>query len=326
MDDPVCERVKTCTEVPQLHDYYLEVLDFKYYLRSKAPVVTYTVGTGSDAVVQNATFVDGLGQYFIRVRRSSLGTLPISVYADGKHVEQSPFFLKIVPRDCMDETLEADADGQCVCASGFTTVGSSCVATYLLAVQIVVPLLIVLIIAMVLYTRHQRRLADKLWLVPFKALDFGTGEALGKGAFGEVLKAKMRGTDVAVKKVLPPETDTTGSKRRAGHSGIRGWLKRSGSTQRSGGASEAMVDRLQRNVTARRIGNTSSSGNKKIDAYTTSVGAEDTSLRAIRCVHVQATERERVREKGERGREQGREKGKEKEKKKRDVRRRWQLK
>ena len=288
-ESAVCQRVQTCTAAPQQFVYYFEILDFKHYLRRSPPVVTYTVGTGADAQVETATYVPGVGQYFARISRNRVGTVPISVYADGEHVEQSPFFIRIVERSCTDSRREADAGGNCVCGSAYIDINGDCMATRNLALQIVIPLVAVLAICMWLYARRQRRLADMQWLIPFKSLEF-TGEELGHGSFGEISKAKLRGTDVAVKKVLrhnaAAAAGDTGNSRRGffqkrtngGRSNVSG----SRSKNKSG---TAIAEKLARRVTARREHAMSSTNTASIQAYETTMNnGEDTSYKSAKAM------------------------------------------
>jgi hypothetical protein len=71
---------------------------------------------------------------------------------------------------------------------------------------IVVPCAIVLVIALVyLYVEHKRRQADSVWIVKPSELHFGDPpEVIGRGTFGLVILAEYRGTQVAVKRVIPP--------------------------------------------------------------------------------------------------------------------------
>lgn len=57
-----------------------------------------------------------------------------------------------------------------------------------------------------IYIHRRRKLVDSIWEVDLKQLEFDEPiEIIGSGTFGLVLLARYRGTDVAVKRVLPPK-------------------------------------------------------------------------------------------------------------------------
>lgn len=85
--------------------------------------------------------------------------------------------------------------------SAFTT------RTSILIPTIVIALLLAAAIIGYLYSEHKKRQADAVWIVKKSELDFGASdEMIGVGTFGLVLLAEYRGTQVAVKSVLPPES------------------------------------------------------------------------------------------------------------------------
>jgi hypothetical protein len=71
---------------------------------------------------------------------------------------------------------------------------------------VIVPLIAVLLVAAVyLYVDHKKRRAESVWIIQRSELVFrNPPEVLGIGTFGLVLLAEYRGTQVAVKRVLPP--------------------------------------------------------------------------------------------------------------------------
>ncbi|CAB9514122.1 Receptor-type guanylate cyclase gcy [Seminavis robusta] len=71
-----------------------------------------------------------------------------------------------------------------------------------------------IVVAIVIYFERKRKLSDAVWKVKPHDLVFAEPpEVLGRGTFGLVLKATYRGTDVAVKRVIPPKEK--GPKRRS---------------------------------------------------------------------------------------------------------------
>lgn len=64
---------------------------------------------------------------------------------------------------------------------------------------------VVLVVAAYLYVDHKKRKADAVWIIYPSELAFrDPPEVLGRGTFGLVLLAEYRGTQVAVKRVIPP--------------------------------------------------------------------------------------------------------------------------
>jgi hypothetical protein len=100
--------------------------------------------------------------------------------------------------------------GQCSCAAGWTgnhcqfaqsAAGSSSsdvLAPVLGSVLPAIALLViaVVIIAVLLVTMRRRKIHDD-WEIAYEELD--VGDMLGRGGYGEVYKAKWKGSEVAVK-------------------------------------------------------------------------------------------------------------------------------
>jgi hypothetical protein len=88
-----------------------------------------------------------------------------------------------------------------------------------LAVVISVSLAVVAIVALgvFFYFERKRRMNDNVWKVRKEELVFGDPpEVIGRGTFGIVLLAEYRGTQVAIKRVIPPK----GKKNRSRHSSM----------------------------------------------------------------------------------------------------------
>lgn len=63
----------------------------------------------------------------------------------------------------------------------------------------------VLFVFVYIYVDHKKRIADRIWSVKRSELEFDEPpEIIGRGTFGLVLLAEYRGTQVAVKRVIPP--------------------------------------------------------------------------------------------------------------------------
>ena len=79
----------------------------------------------------------------------------------------------------------------------------------------------ILVVAVVMYVkRDNARKNDVLWKIKKKEIKFGTPpEIVGRGRFGLVLLAEYRGTEVAVKRVLPPSEKKQKRKTNVGAAG-----------------------------------------------------------------------------------------------------------
>ena len=76
------------------------------------------------------------------------------------------------------------------------------------ATAIIIPVVAIIFAGTViwLYLEWKRRHADAIWMIHKAELKFDDPpEIAGRGTFGLVVKAEYRGTDVAVKRVIPPK-------------------------------------------------------------------------------------------------------------------------
>lgn len=207
LNDPACDRVDICKTIPQRRPSTLEVIDRAHYLR-KAPLdVSVQLGTGDTALFSPLLQGSEPGQYLLpsTFLLETNGIQIVNVFVNGEHIEQSPFFVEVVPRKCAGSHEEPNNVGVCVCESGFERSGDQCVSSAIKALQIALPVAFALLLLVVLLFIRQRRQADRAWLVPMKDLVFKGGadaEPIGEGSFGRVYKASLRGTDVAAKKIL----------------------------------------------------------------------------------------------------------------------------
>ena len=137
------------------------------------------------------------------------GVVIIEVYADESQISESPFRLQVTERDCESDTGDtfrvADRFGECICGDNTIEIGDTCVPRYVLLPSIFVPVAAILAIALYLYVERKRKEADSVWQVKPEELVFQEPpKIIGRGTFGLVLLAEYRGTQVAVKRVLPP--------------------------------------------------------------------------------------------------------------------------
>jgi hypothetical protein len=79
--------------------------------------------------------------------------------------------------------------------------------------------IVLVLVAVYVYSDHKRRQADLLWQInPEEIVYKDPPQVLGQGTFGKVLLAEYRGTHVAVKRVIPPQNNFEHSERRYGSS------------------------------------------------------------------------------------------------------------
>jgi serine/threonine protein kinase len=120
-----------------------------------------------------------------------------------------PVIVKISPKDCISLTGDpmrvAAADGSCVCLPISLEIGGICCPYIVLVPSIIIPLALLGLVGVYLYVDRKRKQADSVWLIKPSDLHFDdTPEVLGRGTFGLVVRAEYRGTQVAVKRVIPP--------------------------------------------------------------------------------------------------------------------------
>jgi len=119
---------------------------------------------------------------------------------------------------CTSDGNSCNEDGECICTNlvDYSSIGvgesASCILkearSSMLALSIALPiasLLIICVVAVLIYER-KRNQNDSVWEVNPDELQFGEPPVvIGRGSFGVVLMAEYRGTQFAVKRVIPPK-------------------------------------------------------------------------------------------------------------------------
>jgi hypothetical protein len=109
--------------------------------------------------------------------------------------DDSPFLVRIVPRDCARDFgaragRVADAAGECACEAETVEVGGECVHAWQLALGVGAACVALLLAGFVLYARRLVRLAGEPWRVSLRDLRFADPpQLLGTGSFGQVMSA-----------------------------------------------------------------------------------------------------------------------------------------
>jgi len=114
---------------------------------------------------------------------------------------------------CAQQGLEC-ADGyQCLCSpceeivecTNGVEMGQRCVAYSVLLPSILIPCAVLAALLLYWYTTYKDRQADSVFHIDPDELNFMDPPVIiGQGTFGQVLLAEFRGTQVAVKRVIPP--------------------------------------------------------------------------------------------------------------------------
>jgi serine/threonine protein kinase len=151
-----------------------------------------------------------------------VGVVIIEVYADGVQIGESPFRLQVIERDCEedndDSTRVPDPTGQCVCGDNTIEIGKRCIPLGVILPSTLLPIAALLTVLVYLYGEKKRKQADSVWKVTADELIFqDPPQVLGRGTFGLVLLAEYRGTQVAVKRVLPPKEEVAANRSHDGN-------------------------------------------------------------------------------------------------------------
>jgi ABC-type phosphate/phosphonate transport system substrate-binding protein len=126
-----------------------------------------------------------------------------------------------VDAGCTAIGLECKEGYQCICRPceapfellcvDSVKVGDSCISLAIFLPSIIVPVLLIVALVVHFYLEWKRRQADSLWVIMPSELKFESPPTvIGQGTFGLVLLAEYRGTEVAVKRVIPASAHTIG--------------------------------------------------------------------------------------------------------------------
>jgi hypothetical protein len=206
-----CSKFSICGTVEQEH-----VLSFRAIDNKGRPNATMTGAIlRGDESEEPFTFqyVNGTFLYEFLATRRTVGQWIVKIRINGEEIPESPFRINVVQRDCAAETgdqrREPDELGQCICERGAVELSGNCTPWWVILVPSVVGLLLAL--CLIIWYCHRlgqkkRRMnEDSMWMVSKDEISFATPpQVLGRGAFGCVLLGEFRGTQVAVKRVIPP--------------------------------------------------------------------------------------------------------------------------
>jgi hypothetical protein len=119
--------------------------------------------------------------------------------------------VRVTPKDCVALTgnrmRTADEHGRCICSPSSIEIVGKCVSSIVVFLAVSIPLILLLLVGGYFYVERKRTQADSVWLIKPLELTFDNPPViLGQGTFGMVVQGKYRGTQVAVKRVIPPQT------------------------------------------------------------------------------------------------------------------------
>jgi hypothetical protein len=119
--------------------------------------------------------------------------------------------VKVTPKDCAalvgDRLRVADKNGFCICTLSSVEIFSKCYQYTVVFFAVSIPSILLFLVGVYFYVELKQKQADSLWLIKPAEIRFGEPPViLGRGTFGMVVQGEYRGTQVAVKRVIPPQT------------------------------------------------------------------------------------------------------------------------
>lgn len=201
-----CKKMEVCTKVAQGALLQVTLAD---NLRRDSDLAISLELHGTKTERSDAVSTSSEGGYAAVLSSVERGKHLLTVRANAKELPNSPFFIEVVDRDCAGEFgaesfRVADNLGGCVCEQGTIDLRGYCIHVYILLRTLLLQLVCgAVILAASFYVLRGRGASDLRQLsIPRSEVCIGIGEqlhVLGKGQFGMVLKARFRGSDVAVK-------------------------------------------------------------------------------------------------------------------------------
>jgi len=209
---PGCAKFAVCGDVIQGESITFKMVDNKKRGALDLVVNIIESETTRSLNLTSKTIQDELFQheFSFDATNQKTGVVIIEILADGEQIPESPLRLQINAPDCVantgDSNREVDAYGNCVCRADSVEIGDNCVPLKVLLPSIMVPLALLIAVAVHCYVDRKKKQADSVWTVSPDELHFDDPpDIIGRGTFGLVLLAEYRGTQVAVKRVIPPQ-------------------------------------------------------------------------------------------------------------------------
>eukprot|EP00980_Cylindrotheca_fusiformis_P023385 scaffold10429_cov126-Cylindrotheca_fusiformis.AAC.16 len=176
-----CDKMSLCGSTEQREPIVFRAFDNR---QRENVTVTALLHIGQESILLDSQVV---GEYLYEVvfSRDQVGVAILEVFVDDIQIPESPFRVEIVARDCEVEfpgqAMTANLIGVCECSPDTIAIGNECVPTGTFAA-----------------------ILASVGFVNVEELHFSYPvETIGQGAFGVVVLAEYRGTQVAIKRVLP---------------------------------------------------------------------------------------------------------------------------
>eukprot|EP00594_Rhizosolenia_setigera_P005967 CAMPEP_0178950414 /NCGR_PEP_ID=MMETSP0789-20121207/6639_1 /TAXON_ID=3005 /ORGANISM="Rhizosolenia setigera, Strain CCMP 1694" /LENGTH=1268 /DNA_ID=CAMNT_0020631137 /DNA_START=75 /DNA_END=3882 /DNA_ORIENTATION=- len=202
-----CAKFSVCGTTQQTKPIKFHAIDNKQRDNATVTVILHegvSSKTFNGTLVANETYT-----YEFSIMLNTVGVAIFEVLVDGEQIPESPLRVQVKDRDCVVDESDIysipDVNGTCVCSANSIEINNQCVAMKVFLPSILAPSCLILIIALYLYVEFKTRKADSFWSVKTEELNFNDPpQIIGRGTFGLVLLAEYRGTQVAVKRVIPP--------------------------------------------------------------------------------------------------------------------------
>ena len=205
--DKGCAKMSNCGSMQQTKAIEFRAIDNK---KRDGSTMHITIHEGQiSRTIEAAKSLTVPYEYNFQVRGNKVGILILEILVDDEQIPESPLRVEVKTRDCAgdlnDAQRTADQEGNCVCLASAVEIGGTCVAFGTLLPSVLLPIFLATLIALYFYLDMKRKQADSVWAVKTSELLFDDPpEVIGRGTFGLVLLAQYRGTQVAVKRVIPP--------------------------------------------------------------------------------------------------------------------------
>ncbi|CAJ1957993.1 unnamed protein product [Cylindrotheca closterium] len=200
-DHDRCEKMSLCGEGEQNEDVVFHAYD---NLERTNATVTALVHLGQESryldVIHNA---GGFNQYEFTFSHGKRGVAILEVFFDGVQIPESPFRIQVSEKTCPARRMDANENGVCECSSSAINIFGECISEGAFAGIVSGICVLIGFVVALFYIAYKKKKNDEVWHVSAEELHFSHPvEIVGQGAFGVVLLAEYRGTNVAIKRVL----------------------------------------------------------------------------------------------------------------------------
>jgi hypothetical protein len=210
-----CAKMEICGVTEQRKGIRMRIFD---NLFRDGANVTVTVNAGSTRKTILPIQVPNTFAYDFTISDTEARVQVLEISVNGQPISQSPVRVMVVDADCEAKYGEGsnrlpDMEGNCICAGNTYEMLGSCVESAAFFVIIFSAAIVIMSITLSIYLGYKKKQSDSIWHVNVEELQFNEPpEIIGAGGFGVVILGVYRGTQVAVKRVLPPKKSPKMSK------------------------------------------------------------------------------------------------------------------